>query len=110
LLAADGASLRGKCDYVNLAILLGCGLRRAELTSLRVENVQFPCIGLRPRFTCSEVIRVRDLSAVKWPSLPAAETNGMINGQVRALDSLRDMLGFISPLVAAQMPPEELYV
>jgi integrase len=39
-LTADGASLRGKRDYVTLAILLGCGLRRAELTSLRVENIQ----------------------------------------------------------------------
>jgi integrase len=39
-LTANGASLRGKRDYVTLAILLGCGLRRAELTSLRVENIQ----------------------------------------------------------------------
>jgi integrase len=40
LLTADGATLRDKRDYVTLAILLGCGLRRAELTSLRVENIQ----------------------------------------------------------------------
>jgi integrase len=39
-LTADGASLRGKRDYVTLTILLGCRLRRAELTSLRVENIQ----------------------------------------------------------------------
>ena len=37
---ADINSLRGKRDYATLAILLGCGLRRAELTALRVEDIQ----------------------------------------------------------------------
>ncbi len=36
MLTADRASLRGKRDHVTL----GCGLRRAELTSLRVESIQ----------------------------------------------------------------------
>ena len=40
LLTAAGSSLRAKRDYATLAILLGCGLRRAELTALRVEDVQ----------------------------------------------------------------------
>ena len=40
LLTADGASLRGKRDYATLVILLGCGPRRAELTALRVEDIQ----------------------------------------------------------------------
>ena len=40
LLTADSASLRGKRDYATLAILLGCGLRWAELTTLRVEDIQ----------------------------------------------------------------------
>jgi integrase len=40
LLTADGASLRSKRDYATLAILPGCGLRRAELTALRVEDIQ----------------------------------------------------------------------
>jgi hypothetical protein len=40
LLTADGTSLRGKRDYATLAILLGCGLRRAVLTALRVEDIQ----------------------------------------------------------------------
>jgi len=38
LLAVDGTSLRGKRDYATLA--MGCGLRRAELTALRVEDLQ----------------------------------------------------------------------
>jgi len=38
LLTPDVTSLRGKRDYATLAILLGCGLRRAELTALRVED------------------------------------------------------------------------
>lgn len=36
----DVGGLRGKRDYATLAILLGCGLRRAELTTLRVEDIQ----------------------------------------------------------------------
>ena len=40
LSTACSASLRGKRDYATLAILLGCGLRRAELTALRVEDIQ----------------------------------------------------------------------
>ena len=38
--ASDTNSLRGKRDFATLAILLGCGLRRAELTGLRVEDLQ----------------------------------------------------------------------
>lgn len=40
LRTVDVGSLRGKRDYATLAILLGCGLRRAELTTLRVEDIQ----------------------------------------------------------------------
>src|SRR6201981_190288 len=40
LWTADGASLRSKRGYATLAILMGCGLRRAELTALRVEDIQ----------------------------------------------------------------------
>jgi len=40
LMTANGQSLRCKRDYATLAILLGCGLRRAELTALRVEDIQ----------------------------------------------------------------------
>jgi site-specific recombinase XerD len=48
LLTPDGTSLRGKPDYPTLAILLGCGLRRAELTGygeLAPINVQFAFSG-----------------------------------------------------------------
>jgi site-specific recombinase XerD len=40
LRTVEVGSLRGKRDYATLAILLGCGLRRAELTTLRVEDIQ----------------------------------------------------------------------
>jgi site-specific recombinase XerD len=40
LMAADEATLRGRRDYAMLAVLLGCGLRRAELTALRIEDLQ----------------------------------------------------------------------
>ena len=40
LAAGRGDSLRCKRDYATLAILLGCGLRRAEVAALRIEDVQ----------------------------------------------------------------------
>ena len=40
LAAGRGDSLRCRRDYAALAILLGCGLRRAEVTALRVEDLQ----------------------------------------------------------------------
>jgi len=36
----DLCSLRGKRDYAMTAVLLGCGLRRAELAGLTVEDLQ----------------------------------------------------------------------
>lgn len=36
----DDAGLRGKRHYAMVAVLLGCGLRRAELAGLAVENLQ----------------------------------------------------------------------
>jgi len=38
LSTADSVSLRGKRDYATLAILLGCGLRRAESTALSIPS------------------------------------------------------------------------
>ncbi|MFY9938312.1 MAG: site-specific integrase [Silvibacterium sp.] len=39
-MTANETSIRGKRDYATLAILLGRGLRRGELTALRVEDIQ----------------------------------------------------------------------
>jgi site-specific recombinase XerD len=36
----DRATLRGKRDYAMIAVLLGCGLRRAKLAAVQVEDVQ----------------------------------------------------------------------
>jgi integrase len=36
----DRISLRGKRDYAMVAVLLGCGLRRAELAAAQVQDVQ----------------------------------------------------------------------
>jgi site-specific recombinase XerD len=40
LQAPDPATLKGKRDRAILALLLGCGLRRAELVRLRVEDLE----------------------------------------------------------------------
>lgn len=37
---SDGESLRSNRDLAMIAILLGCGLRRAELASLKMEDIQ----------------------------------------------------------------------
>ena len=40
LTAGRGDSLRCKRDYAALAIFLACGLRRAEVAALRIEDAQ----------------------------------------------------------------------
>jgi site-specific recombinase XerD len=40
LAAFDNGRLRGKRDYAMVAVLLGCGLRRAEAAALTVETLQ----------------------------------------------------------------------
>jgi len=40
LAAFDTGCLRGKRDYAMVAVLLGCGLRRAEAAALTVETLQ----------------------------------------------------------------------
>jgi integrase len=40
LAASQGESPRNKRDYAALALLLGCGLRRAELVALRIGDIQ----------------------------------------------------------------------
>jgi len=37
---SDGETLRNDRDLAMIAILLGCGLRRSELASLRTEDIQ----------------------------------------------------------------------
>jgi site-specific recombinase XerC len=37
---ADGEDLRSLRDLAMISVLLGCGLRRAELSSLEVEDMQ----------------------------------------------------------------------
>ncbi|MDQ2843403.1 MAG: site-specific integrase [Acidobacteriota bacterium] len=40
LSAFDRTSIRGKRDYAMVAVLLGCGLRRAELAAAQVQDLQ----------------------------------------------------------------------
>ena len=42
---ADGLGLRNVGDVAMIAVLLGCGLRRAELAALRKEDIQVRLIG-----------------------------------------------------------------
>lgn len=40
LAVPDRSKLKGKRDYVIIALLVGCALRRQELASLKIEDIQ----------------------------------------------------------------------
>lgn len=45
----DRETLEGECEYTVLALLIGCALRRRELGSIRIEDLQVPCHSLPRR-------------------------------------------------------------
>jgi integrase len=61
----DRASVKGKRNYAMLAVLLGCGLRRSELTRLTVRHLQ-QRDGHWAIVDCSE----RAGTSVPFPSRP----------------------------------------
>ncbi len=66
LAVPDRSTLKGKRDYSILAVLLGCGLRRAELASLDVEILQLResrWVLLDPR---GKGGRVRTVAVLLW--------------------------------------------
>jgi len=40
LTVPDGSTMKGKRDYCILALLVGCALRRSELATLKIEDIQ----------------------------------------------------------------------
>ena len=48
LVVPDRSTLKGKRDYVIIALLVGCALRRRELASLMIEDIQLP--SYKPAF------------------------------------------------------------
>jgi integrase len=45
LAVPDRSTLKGKRDYVIIALLVGCALRRQELASLNIEAIQLRGVG-----------------------------------------------------------------
>ena len=66
LAVPDRSTLRGKRDYVLLALLVGCALRRQELASLEVETVQLR----EGRWVLADLVgkgrRVRTVAVPVW--------------------------------------------
>ena len=62
----DRSSLKGKRDYAILALLVGCGLRRAELASLDVEILQLRESRWVLLDLCGKGGRVRTVAVPVW--------------------------------------------
>jgi hypothetical protein len=45
LAVPDRSTLKGKRDYVIIALLVGCALRRRELASITIEDIQLRDLG-----------------------------------------------------------------
>jgi integrase len=60
LAVPDRSTLKGKRDYVILALLIGCALRRRELASLYIEMIQMrEGMGLGGYLTIFSLIKTR---------------------------------------------------
>ncbi len=66
LAVPDRSTLRGKRDYVILALLIGCALRRQELASLEVETIEMR----EGRWVLADLVgkgrRVRTVAVPVW--------------------------------------------
>ena len=79
LAVPDRSTLKGKRDYCILALLVGCALRRHELTGLKVEEIQL----WEGRWV------IADMRGKRWPCSDRARTDvGQASGEW--LDDGRD--------------------
>jgi integrase len=74
LLAVPGRSkLKGKRDYVIIALLVGCALRRQGLATLNIEDIQlregrWVVIDLRGKGGRIRTVAVPQFGIMKWPA------------------------------------------
>jgi len=66
LLVPDRATLKGKRDYVILALLVGCALRRQELAQLDVETIQMREGRWVLADLCGKGQRIRTVAVPLW--------------------------------------------
>ena len=66
LAVPDRKSLKGKRDYAILALLVGCGLRRRELASLDVEDIQMRDDRWVIIDLCGKGGRIRTVAVPLW--------------------------------------------
>jgi len=66
LLVPDRATLKGKRDYVILALLVGCALRRQELAELDVETIQMREGRWVLADLCGKGQRIRTVAVPLW--------------------------------------------
>ena len=76
----DRSRLRGKRDYVILALLVGCALRRRELASLNIAELQlhenrWEIVDLRGKGGCSFDLFVSLFFSALWRSRALALAN-----------------------------------
>jgi integrase len=67
----DRSTLKGKRDYVIIALLVGCALRRRELATLNIEDIQLRegrWVIIDLRRTCAKLCRKNggDLEQIKF--------------------------------------------
>jgi integrase len=83
-------SLRGTRNYATLAMLIGCGLRRGELLSLRVDSIQ----SREERWVIADLLgkagHIRTVPIPAWVRTGAEkwmEASGITNGALfRSID------------------------
>jgi site-specific recombinase XerD len=102
----DVSTLKGKRDQALLALLVGCGLRRAELAALRVEDMQ----QREGRWVLTDLVgkgkRVRSVPMPGWAKAAAdrwTEAAGITDGRVLRAVNKADRV------VSCGMTPQSIF-
>jgi site-specific recombinase XerC len=92
---SNGEDLRSVRDVVMISILLGCGLRRAELSARRNEDIQmrrkYQSIQMEPRLLCMKMLCENSPRSLQPQSVSMAKRQQLLPSTTGLLNSKSEL-------------------